>query len=105
METEEYRTAAAAEKLRAGLSGFDLMSSTYKPVYDTLSAFANAFPVNETTNAAVVGRLDEQYPVGLLPHGPGEYRADPAGHTLPGGRCHKSSGPVLRLRQGPAADC
>ena len=70
METEEYRTAAAAEKLRAGLSGFDLMSSTYKPVYDTLSAFANAFPVNETTNAAVVGRLMNNIRLGYYPTDP-----------------------------------
>ena len=70
METEEYRTAAAAEKLRAGLSGFDLMSSTYKPVYDTLSAFANAFPVNETTNAAVVGRLMNNIRLGYYPTAP-----------------------------------
>lgn len=70
METEEYRTAATAEKLRAGLSGFDLMSSTYKPVYDTLSAFANAFPVNETTNAAVVGRLMNNIRLGYYPTDP-----------------------------------
>lgn len=70
METEEYRTAAAAEKLRAGLSGFDLMSSTYKPVYDTLSAFASAFPVNETTNAAVVGRLMNNIRLGYYPTDP-----------------------------------
>lgn len=70
METEEYRTASAAEKLRAGLSGFDLMSSAYKPVYDTLSAFASAFPVNETTNAAVVGRLMNNIRLGYYPTDP-----------------------------------
>ena len=57
METEEYRTAATAEKLRIGLSGFDLMSNVYRPVYDAITAFAQAFPVNRTTNAATVGRL------------------------------------------------
>lgn len=70
METEEYRTAAVAEKLRTGLSGFDLMSNTYKPVYDTLSAFASAFPVNETTNAAVVGRLMNNIRLGYYPTDP-----------------------------------
>lgn len=70
METEEYRTAAVAEKLRAGLSGFDLMSNAYKPVYDTLSAFASMFPVNETTNAAVVGRLMNNIRMGYYPTDP-----------------------------------
>lgn len=70
METEEYRTAAVAEKLRTGLSGFNLMSNTYKPVYDTLSAFASAFPVNETTNAAVVGRLMNNIRMGYYPTDP-----------------------------------
>ena len=70
METEEYRTAAVAEKLRDGLAGFDLMSNVYKPVYDTLGAFARAFPVNETTNAAVVGRLMNNIKLGYYPTDP-----------------------------------
>ncbi len=70
MEAEEYRTAATAEKLRQGLSGFDLMSTGYKPVYDTLNAFAEAFPVNETTNAAIVGRLMNNIRLGYYPTDP-----------------------------------
>lgn len=70
METEEYHTAAAAEKLRIGLSGFDLMSNTYRPVYAALSTFAHAFPVNATTNAAVVGRLMNHIRLGYYPTDP-----------------------------------
>lgn len=57
MEAEEYRTASTAEKLLAGLTGFDLMSTGYKAVYEALSTFAGIFPVNEVTSARVVGRL------------------------------------------------
>lgn len=70
METEEYRTAATAEKLRIGLSGFDLMSNVYRPVYDAITAFAQAFPVNRTTNAATVGRLMNHIRMGYYPTDP-----------------------------------
>ena len=70
METEEYRTAATAEKLRIGLSGFDLMSNIYRPVYDAITAFAQAFPVNRTTNAATVGRLMNHIRMGYYPTDP-----------------------------------
>ena len=97
METEEYRTAAAAEKLRAGLSGFDLMSSAYKPVYDTLSAFASAFPVNETTNAAVVGRLMNNIRLGYYP-------TDPANIALILRSLHFPEGVVTNLLD-PCCGC
>lgn len=70
METEEYQAATVAEKLRTGLSGFDLMSNNYKPVYDALGAFAKALPVNKTTNAAVVGRLMNHIRLGYYPTDP-----------------------------------
>lgn len=57
MEVEEYKLAAAAGQLHAGLAHFDLMSTAYKPVYDALCGFAGSLPVSGTTNAAVVGRL------------------------------------------------
>lgn len=70
MEAEEYRTAATAGKLQKGLAGFDLMSTGYKPVYEALRSFANALPVNETTNAAVVGRLMNNIKMGYYPTDP-----------------------------------
>lgn len=70
MEAEEYRTATAAEQLHKGLLSFDLMSNAYRPVYDALIAFAQAFPVNETTSAAVVGRLMNNIKLGYYPTDP-----------------------------------
>jgi len=70
MEAEEYKTAAMAEQMSRGLAGFDLMSTGYKPVYEALCAFAGAFPVNETTNAAVVGRLMNNIKMGYYPTDP-----------------------------------
>jgi hypothetical protein len=70
MEAEEYRTASTAEKLLAGLTGFDLMSTGYKAVYEALSTFAGIFPVNEVTSARVVGRLMNNIKLGYYPTDP-----------------------------------
>lgn len=70
METEEYQTAVTAGKLRDGLLGFNLMSSNYRPVYDTLHAFAQGLPVEGTTNAAIVGRLMNNIKLGYYPTDP-----------------------------------
>lgn len=51
MEVEEYKLAAAAGQLHAGLAHFDLMSTAYKPVYDALCGFAGSLPVSGTTKA------------------------------------------------------
>ena len=48
MEVEEYKLAAAAGQLHAGLAHFDLMSTAYKPVYDALCGFAGSLPVSGT---------------------------------------------------------
>ena len=70
METEEYQTAATAGKLRDGLLGFNLMSGNYRPVYDTLHAFAQRLPVEGATNAAIVGRLMNNIKLGYYPTDP-----------------------------------
>ena len=70
MEVEEYQLASVAMSLLRGLSTFDLMSTQYKPVYEALVSFANQFPVNETTNAAVVGRLMNNIRLGYYPTDP-----------------------------------
>ena len=57
LEMEEYPLASAAEQLRRGLAGFQLMSMGYKPVYETLAKFTASFPTGQKTNAAIVGRL------------------------------------------------
>lgn len=71
METEEYRTAETAGQLRDGLMGFNLMSTTYKPVYDTLISFAGQLPIKgTTTNARVIGRLMNNVKMGYYPTDP-----------------------------------
>ena len=70
MEVEEYQLASVAMSLLRGLSTFDLMSTRYKPVYEALVGFANQLPVNETTNAAVVGRLMNNIRLGYYPTDP-----------------------------------
>ena len=70
MEAEEYELAAVAGKLREGLLGFDLMSNTYRPVYDALNGFAAQLPVDGTTSAQVVGRLMNNIKMGYYPTDP-----------------------------------
>lgn len=61
MEVEEYKLAAAAGQLHAGLAHFDLMSTAYKPVYDALCGFAGSLPVSGTTKAITRILRDERY--------------------------------------------
>ena len=70
MEAEEYRLAANAGQLKDGLLGFDLMSNTYRPVYDALNGFAAQLPLDGTTNAQVVGRLMNNIKMGYYPTDP-----------------------------------
>ena len=52
------------------MSGFNLMSTGYKPIYEVLSRFAAAFPTGQKTNAAVVGRLMNNIKLGYYPTDP-----------------------------------
>ncbi len=70
MEVEETQLAAAAGQLQAGLQGFNLMSNTYRPVYDVLRDFAGKLPVEGTANAAVIGRLMNNVKMGYYPTDP-----------------------------------
>ncbi len=70
METEEYQTAKMAAILQAGLLRFDLMSNVYRPVYDAIQDFIKKFPVDGTTNAAVIGRLMNNVRLGYYPTDP-----------------------------------
>ena len=70
METEEYQLAANAGQLKEGLLGFNLLSNTYRPVYDALNGFAAQLPVDGTTNARVVGRLMNNIKLGYYPTDP-----------------------------------
>ena len=70
LETEEYRTAVVAGKLRDGLAGYDLMSSNYRPVYEALRSFAGTLPVEGATSAAIVGRLMNNIKLGYYPTDP-----------------------------------
>ena len=70
MEVEEYHLAANAGQLKEGLLGFNLLSNTYRPVYDALNGFAARLPVDGTTNAQVVGRLMNNIKMGYYPTDP-----------------------------------
>lgn len=70
LEMEEYPLASAAEQLRRGLAGFQLMGMGYKPVYETLAKFTASFPTGQKTNAAIVGRLMNNIKLGYYPTNP-----------------------------------
>ena len=70
MEAEEYQNAKTAAMLQAGLLRFDLMSNVYRPVYDAIQDFIKKFPVDGTTNAAVIGRLMNNVRLGYYPTDP-----------------------------------
>lgn len=70
MEVEAYDLAELAGKLSAALAGFNLMSTNYKSVYETLRGFAQRIPAGETVNAAVIGRLMNTVKMGYYPTDP-----------------------------------
>mgnify|MGYP001092668912 CR=1 FL=1 len=71
LETEEYGLSKTAGKLQQGLSGFNLMSVSYKPVYEALTAFADRLPVGDkTTDASIIGRLMNNVKMGYYPTDP-----------------------------------
>ena len=71
LETEDEALAETAGKLYEGLSGFNLMSRAYKPVYEVLNAFADKLPENQdTVNAQVLGRLMNRVRMGYYPTDP-----------------------------------
>ena len=102
LELEEYAGAGIAGKLQAGLSGFNLMSRAYKPVYEALHGFAEKLPERpDTVNAKTIGRLMTRCAWDTI-HRSGEHRTYPAGHPVPGGRHYQCLRPLLRLWQGLA---
>ena len=70
VEVEETQLAAVAGQLQAGFQGFNLMSNTYRPVYDVLRDFAGKLPVEGTASAAVIGRLMNNVKMGYYPTDP-----------------------------------
>ena len=70
LEMEEYPLASAADQLRRGLAGFQLMSTGYKPVYEALAKFTASFPAGQKTSAAIVGRLMNNIKLGYYPTDP-----------------------------------
>ena len=70
LEMEEYPLASAADQLRRGLAGFQLMNTGYKPVYEALAKFTASFPTGQKTNAAIVGRLMNNIKLGYYPTDP-----------------------------------
>ena len=71
LETEDAALAATAGQLYQGLSGFNLMSRAYKPVFTVLDNFAERLPeTQDTVNAQVIGRLMNQVRMGYYPTDP-----------------------------------
>lgn len=70
LEMEEYPLARAADQLRRGLAGFNLMSMGYKPIYEALGKFTASFPTGQKTSAAVIGRLMNNIKLGYYPTDP-----------------------------------
>ena len=70
LEMEEYPLASAADQLRHGLAGFNLMSMGYKPIYEALAKFTASFPTGQKTNAAIIGRLMNNIKLGYYPTDP-----------------------------------
>ncbi len=70
LEMEEYPLARAADQLRRGLAGFNLMSMGYKPIYEALGKFTASFPMGQKTSAAVIGRLMNNIKLGYYPTDP-----------------------------------
>ena len=70
LEMEEYPLARAADQLRRGLVGFNLMSMGYKPIYEALGKFTASFPTGQKTSAAIVGRLMNNIKLGYYPTDP-----------------------------------
>ena len=70
LETEAYKLASMAGQLHQGVSGFNLMSTGYKPIYEVLNKFTSAFPTGQKTNAAVIGRLMNNIKLGYYPTDP-----------------------------------
>lgn len=71
LETEDAALAATAGQLYQGLSGFNLMSRAYKPVFTVLDNFAEQLPeTQDTVNAQVIGRLMNQVRMGYYPTDP-----------------------------------
>lgn len=80
LEMEEYAAAQTAAKLQAGLTGFNLMSNAYKPVYEALTGFAEKLPESAgAVSAGVIGRLMSNVRLGYYPTDP-----DNIGHILRG---------------------
>ena len=70
LEMEEYPLARAADQLRRGLAGFNLMSMGYKPIYEALGKFTASFPTGQKTSAAIVDRLMNNIKLGYYPTDP-----------------------------------
>lgn len=70
LELEDPALASILGQLSAGLSGFQLMSVNYKPVYEAICGAANRFPVGRKADAKVIGRLMNRVKMGYYPTDP-----------------------------------
>ena len=86
LEVEENALASKAGQLHQGLSGFNLMSRAYKPVYEVLTNFGKSLPEQpDTVNAAVIGRLMNNVRMGYYPTDPENVRHILRGIQFPEG--------------------
>lgn len=63
----EHPLAAAAEALAKQVADFQLMTPDYSKLTATLKRFAGSLPSNQTTSAAVIGRLMNNVRMGYYP--------------------------------------
>ena len=63
----EHPMAAAVETLANQLAAFQLMTRDYSKLTAALKRFADSLPDNQTTNAAVIGRLMNNIRMGYYP--------------------------------------
>ena len=63
----EHPLAVSVDSLAGQLSAFQLMTKDYSKLTAVLKQFANSLPNNQTTNAAVIGRLMNNVRMGYYP--------------------------------------
>lgn len=67
LEIGESRLAGVAASLRSQLAAFPVMTPSYQKLSEILTAFAAGLPQEQTTNAAIIGRLMNNVKLGYYP--------------------------------------
>jgi methylase of polypeptide subunit release factors len=81
----EHPMSAAADTLARQVAAFHLMTKDYTKLVQALKQFAGSLPNNQTTNAAVIGRLMNNVRMGHYPTDPAHVELIARGITFPHG--------------------